>query len=156
MYDPNVHYDESQYREYMYTGLVGHIMKWQHKLVSPKTLRNAGTVLEIGPGFEPHIKYRKINFQQYHCIDNNSSSEIKAFYKNNIHKFFSKIIMEKIPYEADSFDRIVIPHTRTYYNQRILNEMLKVLKKDCVLSIALPCDNGLLWDLDGIFTENIS
>ena len=56
-------YGENYYRDYLYTGLIGVIFKWQHKLLSPKIYSNCEKVLEIGPGFEPHIKYKKLTNQ---------------------------------------------------------------------------------------------
>ena len=62
MTETNIHYDKNNYREYLYTGLIGFIFRYQHNKLSPKFLLNEKKVLEVGPGFEPHIKFKKLNF----------------------------------------------------------------------------------------------
>ena len=69
--DTGVHYEEERYREYMYTGLIGYIFRYQHKILTPDYLLDKQKVLEIGPGFEPHIKFKKLNYVEYHCLDIN-------------------------------------------------------------------------------------
>ena len=38
MTETNIHYDKNNYREYLYTGLIGFIFRYQHNKLSPKFL----------------------------------------------------------------------------------------------------------------------
>ena len=62
VYFRNNHYHQQKiYNNYLYSGFIGMLFRWQHKLLTPKIYKNCDKVLEIGPGFEPHIKFTKLN-----------------------------------------------------------------------------------------------
>ena len=141
-------YLQKNYNNYLYNGFIGILFRWQHKLLSPKIYRNCEKVLEIGPGFEPHIKFTKLNFKEYFCLEINKNIDHKLYYK----EYFPKIIFntyngKDLNFSDNFFDRIVISHTLEHIVdfEKFLNEMMRVLKPGCVISIASPCDNGLMW-----------
>lgn len=141
-------YLQKNYNNYLYNGFIGILFRWQHKLLSPKIYRNCEKVLEIGPGFEPHIKFMKLNFKEYFCLEINKNIDHKLYYK----EYFPKIIFntyngKDLNFSDNFFDRIVISHTLEHIVdfEKFLNEMMRVLKPGCVISIASPCDNGLMW-----------
>ncbi|MDB3975568.1 class I SAM-dependent methyltransferase [Candidatus Pelagibacter sp.] len=141
-------YSQKNYNNYLYNGFIGILFKWQHKLLSPQIYRNCEKVLEIGPGFEPHIKFTKLNFKEYFCLEINKNIDHKSYYKD----YFPKIIFDTyngkdLNFPNNFFDRIVISHTLEHIAdfENFLNEMMRVLKPGCVISIASPCDNGLMW-----------
>ena len=141
-------YFSENYRNYLYSGFLGFIFKFQHRILSPKIYRDCEKILEIGPGFEPHIKFTKLNYKEYYCleIDNNLGHE--KYYKNNFPEvLFNFYDGKTLNYKDDFFDRIIISHTLEHIPdfESFLNEMMRVLKPGCVISIASPCDNGLLW-----------
>jgi ubiquinone/menaquinone biosynthesis C-methylase UbiE len=128
--------------------LIGVLFRYQHKRLSPKEYRNNERVLEIGPGFEPHIKYVKLNFKEYYCLELNNNKELIKYYENN----FPNIIYKNydgrnLNFPENFFDRIIISHTLEHIInfEEFLIEMHRVLKIDGVISIASPCDNGFLW-----------
>ena len=88
--DTGSHYEEEKYREYMYTGLIGYLFRYQHKILTPNYLLDKQKVLEIGPSFEPHIKFKKLNYVEYHCLDINDSSELIKYYEENFSDVFFK------------------------------------------------------------------
>ena len=45
------------------------MFRWQHKMLSPKIYENCEKILEIGPGFEPNLKFTKLNFKEYYCLE---------------------------------------------------------------------------------------
>ena len=105
-------------------------------------------VLEIGPGFEPHIKFKKLNFEEYHCLEINQSQDIKKYYSENFKKIkFNSYDGKIIDYPSETFDRVIISHTLEHVRnpEIFIDQILRVLKPKGVISIALPCDNGLLW-----------
>jgi ubiquinone/menaquinone biosynthesis C-methylase UbiE len=142
------HYSQKNYNNYLYKGLIGVLFRYQHKRLSPKDYRNNERVLEIGPGFEPHIKYVKLNFKEYYCLELNNNKELIKYYENN----FPNIIYKNydgrnLNFPENFFDRIIISHTLEHIInfEEFLIEMHRVLKIDGVISIASPCDNGFLW-----------
>ena len=146
----NTHYQEINYRNFLYTGLTGIIFKWQHKLLSPKTYINCQKVLEIGPGYEPHIKYQKLNYKEYYCLELEKNLNHQEYYEKNFPKInFKTYNGKKLIFNDNYFDRIIISHTLEHILdfENFLNEMMRVLKKNSVISIASPCDNGVLWRL---------
>ena len=56
---------------------------------------------------------------------------------------------KKLNFKNNSFDRIIISHCLEHIlePEKFINEMLRVLKKKGIISIALPCDPGILWRL---------
>ena len=148
MAETNIHYDKNNYREYLYTGLIGFIFRYQHHKLSPNFLLNEKKVLEVGPGFEPHIKFKKLNCEEYHCVELSKSAELKEYFKNEFPEIiFNNYDGEKINHPDNTFDRIIISHTLEHIHnpEDFINELLRVLKKDGYISIALPCDNGFFW-----------
>tara|TARA_B100001093_G_C26616978_1_gene922785 strand:+ start:240 stop:911 length:672 start_codon:yes stop_codon:yes gene_type:complete len=150
MPETSIHYDKSNYREYLYSGFIGYIFRYQHQKLSPKFLVDKKKVLEVGPGYEPHIKFTKLNYEEYHCIELSETDELKEYFRNNHSDIiFSTYDGKNINHPDNTFDRIIISHTLEHIHnpENFINEMLRVLKNDGYISIALPCDNGILWRL---------
>jgi phosphatidylethanolamine/phosphatidyl-N-methylethanolamine N-methyltransferase len=150
VYSRSDSYEREFYYDYLYTGLIGRLFKWQHKLLSPKIYENCEKVLEIGPGFEPHIKFAKLHYKEYYCLELEIDKNIdhKNYYKNN----FPNIIFDtydgkNLNFCDNFFDRVIISHVLEHVPdfENFLNEMLRVVKPGCVISISSPCDNGFLW-----------
>jgi phosphatidylethanolamine/phosphatidyl-N-methylethanolamine N-methyltransferase len=148
MPEASIHYEKDNYKEYLYSGLIGFLFRYQHRKLSPNFLINEKKILEIGPGYEPHIKYKKLNFEEYHCAEISTSLELNEYYQKNFpNVIFNNYDGKKLNYPDNTFDRIIISHTLEHIlkPESFMNEMLRVLKKGGYISIALPCDNGLLW-----------
>ena len=144
------HYQENNYRNYLYKGFIGVLFKWQHKLLSPDIYCNCEKVLEIGPGYEPHIKYKKINYKEYYCLELEGNLNYEEYYNNNFPDInFKTYDGKKLNFDNNFFDRIIISHTLEHIPsfESFLNEMTRVLKIGGIISIASPCDNGFLWRL---------
>ena len=147
-YSRNNHYQQKNYNNYLYSGFIGMLFRWQHKLLSPKIYVNCEKVLEIGPGFEPHIKFTKLKFKEYYCLEIDKNIEYKNYYKNNFPSIvFDTYDGKNLNFSDNFFDRIIISHTLEHILdfENFLNEMVRVIKPGCVISIASPCDNGFLW-----------
>jgi phosphatidylethanolamine/phosphatidyl-N-methylethanolamine N-methyltransferase len=143
-------FKEEVYREYLYTGLLGFLFRYQHKLLTPDYLLDKRKILEIGPSFEPHIKFKKLNYKEYHCLEINESPELIEYYKKHFKDVhFNSYDGSKLNYPDNTFDRIIISHTLEHIldPENFINEMLRVLKPECCISVALPCDNGFFWRL---------
>jgi phosphatidylethanolamine/phosphatidyl-N-methylethanolamine N-methyltransferase len=149
-YSRSKHYQQKNYADFLYSGFVGMLFKWHHKLLSPKIYESCDKVLEIGPGFEPHIKFVKLNYKEYYCLELEIDKNIdhKNYYKKNFPNIvFDTYNGKNLNFRDNFFDRIIISHTLEHILdfESFLNEMIRVIKPSCVISIAVPCDNGFLW-----------
>ena len=144
------HFQQKNYQNYLYSGFLGILFRWQHKILSPKIYENCEKVLEIGPGFEPNLKFTKLNFKEYYCLELNQNIGHESYYKKNFPNIkFNTYDGKSLKFEDNFFDRIIISHTLEHILdfENFLTEMIRVLKKGSVISIASPCDNGFLWRL---------
>ena len=153
------YYKEKNYRNYLYSGFLKILFEWQHKVLSPKIYRNCEKVLEVGGGFEPHIKFVNLNFKEYYCLEKNENLkfELEKYYKEN----FSKIIFsiydgKNLNFPDNYFDRIIISHTLEHIPnfEQYLHQMMRIIKVGGVISIASPCDNGFLWRFGRFILNN--
>ena len=144
------HFQQKNYKNYLYSGFLGILFRWQHKILSPKIYENCEKVLEIGPGFEPNLKFTKLNFKEYYCLELKQNIGHESYYKKNFPNIkFNTYDGKSLKFEDNFFDRIIISHTLEHILdfENFLTEMIRVLKKGSVISIASPCDNGFLWRL---------
>ena len=142
------------YREHVCEGLLKILLDYAHeKLEATFPINNdiVGSVLEIGPGTNPHIRFVGDKFQKYFFADtsNFSIDYLRAEFAGNELIQIDKYDGIRLPYDSDLFDRVIICHTLEHVTdpEKMLIEIDRVLKKGGVLSISLPCDPGLLWRL---------
>ena len=150
MYKKEIFRDlDKKYNSHLYSGLLGIVMNYCHKTLENFKLKNKSfdKILEIGAGSAPHYNYIKHDYNEYHIVD--TSDFAKDFHKNNDKVKFLSYDGKVLPYENQTFDRIIISHTLEHIIdfENFLNEMIRVIKKNSVISIASPCDNGFLWRL---------
>ena len=74
------HFQRENYQNYLYSGFIGFLFRWQHRLLSPKIYENCERVLEIGPGYEPNIKFTKLNYKEYYCLELNENIDHNQIY----------------------------------------------------------------------------
>ena len=145
-----------RYSDHAYTGLMGYFMKYCHKQLEINQSIKRSKILEIGAGGIPHKGYINHPYDEYHIIE--KSSEIMDFYKNKsdykLHLYDGKIL----PFDDESFDRIIICHCLEHITEpeKFIFEMMKKLKKNGVLSISLPTDPGLLFRLGRLYLKIFS
>ena len=144
------YYLSKTYFDHMYTGIIGILMKLSHKKMEMINDKQS-IILEIGAGTKPHIEYLKHDFDEYHIVD--LYDELNEFYKK-----FNKVKYKKydgriLPFENNSFNRIIISHCLEHIPdpEQFLLEMFSKLKPSGILSIALPNDPGILWRLGRSF-----
>ena len=133
------------YSENLYKGLKGFFMKMSHNnLEKFKSKKQISKILEIGAGSMPHYNFIKHKYDEYHILEISRES-LKYIKKKNI--IFKVYNGSQIPYENNTFDRIIICHCLEHivHPEIFIDEMMSKLKKNGVLSISLPCDPGLAW-----------
>ncbi len=136
----------SQYSKHLYKGLKGFFMKMSHNnLENFESKKKISKVLEIGAGSMPHYNFIEHNYEEYHILEVSKVS--KKYIKKEKNIFFKLYNGSKIPYENNTFDRIIICHCLEHivFPEIFIDEMMSKLKKKGILSISLPCDPGLAW-----------
>ena len=155
---------EKKYNSYQDAGTVGTMMKICHEKLEDnkhlKRLKNNCKILEIGAGSSPHLKYIKHEFGKYFFLENSkfAINFLKKKFSGNKKIQFKSYKGKKIPYKKSYFDRIIISHVLEHITdpENFLEEMMLKLKKNGIISIALPSDPGLLWRLGRFFLKLFS
>ena len=150
-----------KYSSYQDTGSVGMMMKICHTgLDDNRFVRNIGNdsiILEIGAGSSPHFEYLKHSFKKYFFLENSifSIKYLKKKYKKNKKIYYKYYKNKNIPFKNNYFDRIIISHVLEHIPdpEFYLDEMFKKLKKNGIMSIALPSDPALLWRIGRFFLK---
>lgn len=153
-----------KYSSYQDAGTVGTMMQICHKKLEDnnylKKFNNNCKVLEIGAGSSPHLRYVKHEFAQYFFLENSKFAIdfLKKEFGNDKRFYFKSYKGKKIPYKKNYFDRIIISHVLEHISdpESFLKEMMMKLKKNGILSIALPSDPGLLWRFGRFFLKLFS
>ena len=148
------------YNKHLYSGFLGFFFKKNHQLMEINVnLKNKNDIqiLEVGGGTAPHINFLKHSYKNYYSIDIDENNELDNFYVNNYPEIqYQKFNGFNIPFENNFFDRIIISHCLEHIlePEKFLFEMLRVCKREGVISIALPTDPGFLWRLGRFFIKN--
>lgn len=145
---PKMNY--KNYNNNMYTGLTGFVMNKSHKMMEKYNSDNI-RVLEIGGAAKPHISWIKNqNINEYIISDLSSTisvcdewdSELIQYHYFDKDPDYSKLKDKK-------FTRIIASHVLEHLPdpEKVIKQWVDLLDDDGILSIALPCDPGLLWRL---------
>lgn len=149
---PNKVYKNNNYRKSTYGGISKYLYFFNHYLLDLNVNEKYNEhIVEIGGGAHQHLHYMsKKNIKTYTIIDS------KVFYKDIVKlrsKFkgirinfidYKKINLNKLKFK---FTRLISSHTFEHFDNfetQFLN-LLKIMKKDSLISIALPCDPGIMW-----------
>lgn len=146
-----------KYEDYQYKGLIGSLMKYDHRALEDNLPgKKYSKVLEIGPGFHPHLEYIKHDYNEYHILEK-ENDKLKFHKKNlkNQNLILSKYKRNKIPYKNNFFDRIIMCHVLEHVTnpEKFLLSVMSKLKKGGICSIALPTDPSLLWRSGRLFSK---
>ncbi len=146
-------YTGNNYNQHMYTGLIGYLMKLCHKSMEYDKSKK-DRVLEIGPGTHPHIDYLKHDYDEYYILE--KIEELENYYKDREKVIFICQKGDKLPFDDDYFDRIILSHCLEHIidPEVILLELFSKLKKGGNITIGLPTDPGFLWRLGKFISAN--
>lgn len=149
---------EKKYSNYQDKGSVGMMMEISHKgMEINNNFNKKSNILEIGAGSSPHINYLNHDYGKYYFLESSSFAInfLKKKFKKNKKIFYKFYKKNSIPFKKNYFDRIIISHVLEHIPdpEKYLNQMLGLLKKNGVLSIALPTDPGILWRIGRFFLK---
>jgi len=146
-------YTGNNYNQHMYNGLIGYFMKLSHKRME-KSKEKKSRVLEIGPGTHPHVDYLSHEFDKYYVAE--KIKELSDFYKDNKDITFAVYDGDKLPFEENFFDRVILSHCLEHIiePEKILQDIYSKLKPGGTLTIALPTDPGIMWRTGKFISAN--
>jgi ubiquinone/menaquinone biosynthesis C-methylase UbiE len=128
--------------------------RWVEKHYSEKTAFSR--VLEVGAGSGEHLDHIKHQYDQYYLTDANSDLLGLA---QKRHQKNEKVIFEQrdaldLPYDDSSFDRLI----SIYSLEHIVNphlairEWKRVFKPGGIITISIPTEGGIAWNLGRYLT----
>lgn len=148
---------DQKYKNHAYEGLMGFFMKYCHKnLEKVKFPKNISKVLEIGAGDSPHYPFIKHPYDSYYILET-SKYALELKHQNPKVKIF-EYDGQTIPFENNTFDRIIISHCLEHINdpEKFLLQMMNKLNIGGTLSISLPTDPGVLFRIGRLYLKIFS
>ncbi|MBF0108287.1 MAG: class I SAM-dependent methyltransferase [Magnetococcales bacterium] len=143
------------YHEVFYEGnsLIRHIQNAGHRLVErPLTPgMKLGRVLEVGAGAGEHVPHVRHQYDEYVLTDVNTDilEQAQRRYASNSRLTFIPLDCRHMDVADHSFDRLIsiynLEHVPEPY--RVLKEWTRVLKPGGIMSIAIPTEGGLAWNM---------
>lgn len=134
-----------QIQESGYQGAFGVIQDFGHKFVSKWTRQ--GKTLEIGFGRGRQALFFKGDTQKYFPIEKNES----YIYPPQWERFPNARIGDAtaLPFTDSFFDQAVSIYNLEHISDldKVMSEIKRVLKPKGLFIVALPCENGLLYNL---------
>jgi SAM-dependent methyltransferase len=152
------HYEDAVYKG---NPLVGYFLERGHVLIE----REFGVgvtfekVLEVGAGSGVHFSHVKHAFAEYHMTDHlpESIELLKQRYDDPRVRFY-ETDATRIDAPDDSFDRLIAIHVLEHlpHPHQALQEWARVLRNGGILSIVLPTEGGLWWNIGRYLTTRRS
>ncbi len=137
---------QKNYNIECYSGATSYLFTKSHKLMEngiPN--RKFNDILEIGAGTQPHIKYINHKFNNYYCCEN--SKFTINFLKKNYPSIKTIYVKGDSFQTSKKFDRIILSHSleHIYKPEALLLKLYSLLKKNGLISIAIPTDPAILY-----------
>jgi SAM-dependent methyltransferase len=131
-------------------GLEGRLMRRGHELMEKPigVGERLDTVLEIGAGAAPHFPYVRHPFVRYLVTDHSPDMLDQARGAIADERVeFAQSSAERLEFADGSIDRLIASHVleHLYRPHEVLREWARVIRPGGIISIALPCDPGLMW-----------
>lgn len=139
-------YDKSNYDR----GLSAYVLRHTHALIERPFGPDVSfsQVLEVGAGTLAHLSFIRHRFGRYIASDYDQSVLDAVRDKPRPEGVeLLKLDGVSLPFENDSFDRLIATHVLEHVASPHLavEEWVRVLKPGGVLSLILPCDPGWAW-----------
>lgn len=148
-------YDKIYYNT---NSVVSYINRYGHAWLEKRFTKDDhfDNVIEIGAGTGEHLRFVKHSFSRYYVSDINSAllEQSKQRYENNPKIKYVQQDANNLSFHNGTFDRLISVYTLEHLpNPHLaLREWKRVVKKKGVISIAIPTEGGLLWNLGRFLT----
>lgn len=105
--------------------------------------------LEIGAGLGEYLNYEDLSRQEYHALELRPEMAEVIRGKFSDVKVLTADCQQRLPFADASFDRVIAVHVLEHLPDlpATLREIRRVLKKDGVFSIVIPCEGGLAYSV---------
>ena len=140
--------------------LAGRLLQKSHRLLE-STLpagSRSGRVLEVGAGSGHHYAYVQRDGIEYVMSDADDGMLALARTRHAAQVASGGLVIEKqdacrLTYPDGSFDRLIATHVLEHIPNpvAVLREWNRVVRKDGLISLVLPCDPGLAWRIGRSF-----
>jgi ubiquinone/menaquinone biosynthesis C-methylase UbiE len=135
-----------------YINRYGHV--WLEKMFTE--VDHFDNVIEIGAGTGEHLDFVRHSFNTYYISDINSAflDKSKQRYENNSNIKYVQQDARNISFLDDTFDRLISIYTLEHLlNPHLaLKEWKRVVKKNGIISIVIPTEGGVFWNLGRFLT----
>ena len=149
--DPIIVQHYKDYNDVYYTGALGLFERWAHNaLEKSERIESQSSILDIGGGDGQHVTYLSGRFTRYTIFDmlDHSTKLNPSIPDGDLPKVDFVIgNAEKLPFENDSFDRVVVTCLLHHVDSpaSVLKECRRVLRNGGLLSLYLPNDPGMVY-----------
>lgn len=114
-----------------------------------------GRTLEIGAGDGEHLRYEKLDSQEYFAL------ELREVLANNLRTSFPQVnvivgdCQDRIQVPDQFFERVIAIHVLEHLTNlpKALDEVVRVLSPSGRFSVVIPCEGGLLYSLGRQFSS---
>ena len=146
------HYKDNREGKGLFNFLSSRMESWAHKIIA-KAQKKKSKILEIGAGTLNHLKYEN-NFTDYDVVEPFKNLFLDSLEKNKINQFYDSIF----EIENKEYDRIISIMTFEHLENlpEIVKKCHKLLKKDGLLQVAIPCEGELAFKLGWKLTTGLS
>jgi len=105
--------------------------------------------LELGAGIGAHLEFEPLDRQEYHCIELRGTMADALRRKHPSVATVTGDCQQRIPYDDGYFDRVVAIHVLEHLPNlpAAIDEIDRVLMPGGLVSVVLPCDPGLAYEL---------
>jgi SAM-dependent methyltransferase len=138
---------------YQQNSLVAHVNGAGHRLIERDFGQSSrfDQVLEVGAGTGIHLDYVQHGFDRYVVTDISAKMLAKAEERHagRANLAFQVADATALPFEDNSFDRLVSVYNLEHLPQphRVLEEWKRVVRPGGDISIAVPTEGGIAWNL---------
>lgn len=120
-----------------------------------RTADRRGRTLEIGAGDGEHLRYEKLDSQEYFAL------ELREALANNLRTAFPQVnvivgdCQDRIQVPDQFFERVIAIHVLEDLTNlpKALDEVVRVLAPGGRFSVVIPCEGGLLYSLGRQFSS---
>ena len=145
-------YNKDNYIKTNYTGFAKILYYFNHKLLSFGFKNKYNKfIIDVGGGANPHINFMDTkSILEYTIVDDlkykSKIIELSNKYKNINFKFLN---YKNLNLPKNRYTRLIASHSFEHFKnfEEEFFKLLPSLKIDSIISIALPCDPGLMWRL---------
>lgn len=144
--------------DYESNPVIAYVNRFAHRWIESSLSDEQGleSILEVGAGSGEHIEYVNHPFERYYVTDA-SSCALNAAQKQFGHDprfIFEEQDAVHLKYPDNSFDRLISLYTLEHLNTPhvAIKEWMRVVRPGGVISIAIPTEGGIAWNLGRFLT----